>query len=1497
MEVILKRIIFALIISLIFVAIFADEEIISRRTFFSKTYHIENNNYRTRLHSQPIHYLDNEYNLVNIPFNEENSDSLIALAWHQSLGRDIETFDPYNNSEDNGSIQAIYYIENEWENTYYASSEGYFGRIDNSEYWDDTLQYETISVDSVIERQYNQYYLWDEELFDYEGCSVLYYATELYIHMDQELPTGYISYERLNGNNIFLMDYGYAFNNILGTGTQIFTTNGVDVDYCVPYDCNDDFTVDFVNDVIDSSYFFNISIVNDQSGAGSENEPNSCQTSIDIYFNVYFTISGTVFGSPEENPPIVHLESGNWYDVETVSDDSTYFFDNIPYISGGRDIHIFLTDPDYPYLYTYIDQNYYDVTASLINCNFEAIDPVSISGSFLNHHPSTSLEGLELSFYDDENVLLNQTTVAGDSTYTILVPSGCTGRLVPSSSTFIIYPEELTFTNIIEHQTEENFDAYLESQISQISGNVSIYDGNGDFTDVIIEISDSSGPYTTLSPDVNGDYSFEITPLEYDDYFLHFNLMSLNCFDDDYYEEIRNLTINSGDDHVFDISMIAINTSDLIVDSDTAEPGFHTFNAAIDYIREMNDDLENTTVVINGATGTYSDNIDVFDLEDIDLVINGEENCVINGQLNPDEHGIAFYDCSFVELTINEIRITNWNEGGFVENSTTNSNCEITIRNCLIDGNCRTTATRGEYGGGIEVYSPAYILNNEIRDNSAPIGGGGIVIFSSSATVIEENLIQDNVSSYGGGIAAYAPISILNNEISTNSASQKGGGIYMSSSTGTTSIEDNLIDDNISFCGGGMHLKSTNGWDHTVNFDIIGNTYTANNVTNQPSPLGANIVIEYVGEVDFKNNIITETNGQTDLTVTSLFQHIYDMNCVNNTFADNSAIAASFYDYHYLKFINNIVSGNIYNYQELYPVRINIDPDYTYEVKYNCLYGNSVNTFQTAIADENTITENPCLSTSFTPQWNATVKSSCIDTGDPDFDGDNHNWWEDDDDCYILGDNNYRMYIGAKPGEVDGGGHRDGVAVLRKNLTWNWISIPPVDNYSGSNRNFDKLYNILNQNMGNELLEVGTNFEHNLDKINWQYNDDAGSFYWYEDEYSFDNINHETRSQYGYKLKLSDDAEDKEFIQYSGVIPGGYNYDNLGNPGSTLHIIPPDDHLTTTTFLNDATLTYERETWMGYFKEYSMNPLDALLPIIDDIVEIKAQHWCLSRILIAPGGRETLTYGDNWAGAIDPEGVQIAINYGEMVAVRFIGDTAIDFRWGGDTNNPPITPFYSRDLAECFDYEEQEDYVPVYINIDLDCYEEGNKPIEVAILVDEECKGAAVIKEKQVQLNAYILNDSTLTLENLEFVLYFPSRSVGAVKADYSVYDPYSGRYESRKATAQDCSNYLMVSLTENEEYQLPAVTQLCQNYPNPFNPETRINFELEQNAKVTLEIYNLKGQKISTLVNDKLTAGYYTEIWHGKNDKGNRVASGIYFYKLITSNGDCLTRKMILMK
>jgi flagellar hook assembly protein FlgD len=91
----------------------------------------------------------------------------------------------------------------------------------------------------------------------------------------------------------------------------------------------------------------------------------------------------------------------------------------------------------------------------------------------------------------------------------------------------------------------------------------------------------------------------------------------------------------------------------------------------------------------------------------------------------------------------------------------------------------------------------------------------------------------------------------------------------------------------------------------------------------------------------------------------------------------------------------------------------------------------------------------------------------------------------------------------------------------------------------------------------------------------------------------------------------------------------------------------------------------------------------------------------------------------------------------------------------------------------------------------------------------------------------------------------------------------------------------------------------LYQNYPNPFNPETTIVFNLtaEDAENAELVIYNLKGQKVKTLVNEVLPAGEHSVVWDGKNTNNKAVASGIYFYNLKVGNKSLATKKCLLLK
>ncbi len=99
----------------------------------------------------------------------------------------------------------------------------------------------------------------------------------------------------------------------------------------------------------------------------------------------------------------------------------------------------------------------------------------------------------------------------------------------------------------------------------------------------------------------------------------------------------------------------------------------------------------------------------------------------------------------------------------------------------------------------------------------------------------------------------------------------------------------------------------------------------------------------------------------------------------------------------------------------------------------------------------------------------------------------------------------------------------------------------------------------------------------------------------------------------------------------------------------------------------------------------------------------------------------------------------------------------------------------------------------------------------------------------------------------------------------------------------------------------IPESNNLGQNYPNPFNPDTWIPYQLADAANVEIKIYNVSGQLIRTLVLGHKKAGYYisrnkSAHWNGRNDAGESVASGIYFYQIQTGKF-AATKRMVIVK
>ena len=119
-----------------------------------------------------------------------------------------------------------------------------------------------------------------------------------------------------------------------------------------------------------------------------------------------------------------------------------------------------------------------------------------------------------------------------------------------------------------------------------------------------------------------------------------------------------------------------------------------------------------------------------------------------------------------------------------------------------------------------------------------------------------------------------------------------------------------------------------------------------------------------------------------------------------------------------------------------------------------------------------------------------------------------------------------------------------------------------------------------------------------------------------------------------------------------------------------------------------------------------------------------------------------------------------------------------------------------------------------------------------------------------------------------------------------------------RGAVAQattDGWGYFALSLAGLPGLALPARFELGANYPNPFNPSTRIPYQLVASSQVRLEVFNLLGQRVATLVAGEQAAGVHTAVWDATDGSGQAVGAGVYLYRL-TVGGDSQTGRMVLV-
>ncbi len=118
------------------------------------------------------------------------------------------------------------------------------------------------------------------------------------------------------------------------------------------------------------------------------------------------------------------------------------------------------------------------------------------------------------------------------------------------------------------------------------------------------------------------------------------------------------------------------------------------------------------------------------------------------------------------------------------------------------------------------------------------------------------------------------------------------------------------------------------------------------------------------------------------------------------------------------------------------------------------------------------------------------------------------------------------------------------------------------------------------------------------------------------------------------------------------------------------------------------------------------------------------------------------------------------------------------------------------------------------------------------------------------------------------------------------------GNFES------DSSNVITIlseGVDNEDNLEKPIINCLNQNYPNPFNPCTKVSFSISERLPVKVSIYNIKGQCVRTLLNERLEKGRYDVVWSGDNDQGRRVSSGIYFVQMHTPKYTNIKKALLL--
>jgi len=160
---------------------------------------------------------------------------------------------------------------------------------------------------------------------------------------------------------------------------------------------------------------------------------------------------------------------------------------------------------------------------------------------------------------------------------------------------------------------------------------------------------------------------------------------------------------------------------------------------------------------------------------------------------------------------------------------------------------------------------------------------------------------------------------------------------------------------------------------------------------------------------------------------------------------------------------------------------------------------------------------------------------------------------------------------------------------------------------------------------------------------------------------------------------------------------------------------------------------------------------------------------------------------------------------------------------------------------------------------------------------------------------SYLIDANTVVLDSAYHVITINDLTLGSeLKAWIDNNNPSNPTVLQIKLEPQGT----LTIVDDRQTNTLPQKYELGQNYPNPFNPTTTIPVVINGSAgQVTLDVYNVLGQKVKTIFNGILQNGAYQFTWNGRNSIGLNSPSGVYFYKLTVGKNQSRIKRMLLIK